>query len=149
MPTAKLISATFKTHGLTNHLLYSHWCNMKNRCYNKNVDSYAYCGANGVIVCREWHEFKPFYDWAIKNGWIEGLTLDRFPNIHGNYEPNNCRWATDEQQANNKTTNVLYTYNGETKTLAELSSKYGFNYKKIHARIKKLKWDIKIAIETD
>lgn len=137
------------THGLMGHPLYSHWNNMKNRCYNKNTDSYNYCGGKGVVVCEEWrNNFKSFFDWSINNGWEESLTLDRFPDIHGNYEPLNCRWANFKQQANNKTTNVLYSYKGEIKTLAEFAAQYGFNYKKVHTRIKYLKWSIQRAIET-
>lgn len=144
-----LTPKTSVTHGLTNHPLYSHWCNMKNRCYNQNVESYEYCGSRGIQVCKEWKDdFKAFYDWAIVNGWEEGLTLDRFPDMKGDYLPINCRWANDCQQANNKTTNVLYTYKNETKTLAEFSVQYGFRYKKVHARIKYLKWPIEKAIET-
>lgn len=146
---AKITREKFTTHGLTNHSLYSHWNNMKNRCYNQNVESYGYCGSKGVRVCKEWKiNFKAFYDWSIANGWESGLTLDRYPNKNGNYSPGNCRWADGLQQANNKNTNVLYTYNGETKTLAEFSYQYGFNYKRVHARIKKLKWSIKSAFET-
>lgn len=147
--TQEIIIKKATIHGLTGHQLYSHWNNMKNRCYNQKVESYVYCGSKGIHVCKKWkHNFKAFYDWSILNGWEPGLTLDRYPNKNGDYSPDNCRWANDLQQANNKNTNILYTYKGETKTLAEFSHKYGFNYKKVHTRIKKLKWDIKTAFET-
>ncbi len=140
--TAVIARMKLSIHGLTKHPLFRHWQNMKNRCYNKKTESYGYCGAKGVIVCKEWkHDFKMFYDWE------EGLTLDRFPDVHGDYEPSNCRWANDKQQANNKTTSVIYTYKGQSKTLAEFATQYGFNYKKAHTRIKYLKWSIENAIE--
>ena len=145
--TAGILRGTATTHGLGDHPLYSHWGNMKTRCYNKKAESYAYCGANGVIVCDEWrYDFVAFYNWAIENGWEEGLTLDRYPNTRGNYEPSNCRWATEKQQANNKTNNVLHEYNGEKDTLGQLAEKYGFDYKLAHRRLH-LGWPVKDAIE--
>lgn len=87
-----------------NHVpLYSIWCGIKTRCYNAKAANYKYYGAKGIVMCDEWkNDFMVFYKWAINNGWQPGLTIDRYPNGKGNYEPSNCRIATMKQQAGNR-----------------------------------------------
>ncbi len=77
-----------------------------------------------------------FYNWAINNGYKEGLSIDRI-NVNGNYEPNNCRWVRMKEQANNKTNNHYITYNGETHTMMEWSKILNINYSTIRERAKK------------
>ena len=91
MKTNKIAS----THGLknSNPRLYGIWQNMLNRCRNKNTERYRSYGARGISVCPEWHEFLPFYEWAMASGYREDLTIDRI-NVDGNYEPSNCQWLT-------------------------------------------------------
>jgi hypothetical protein len=90
------------THGLYKHPLYIVWKNMRQRCYNKKYDRYSDWGGRGIKICDEWlNDFKVFYDWATANGYSAGLTIDRIDN-DGNYEPNNCRWATNAEQQLNK-----------------------------------------------
>ena len=86
-----------KTHGLSEIKLYSVFHNMKDRCYNSESRPYKNYGARGISICDEWMDidngFIKFYDWALNNGYKEGLTIDRVEN-DGNYEPNNCQWIT-------------------------------------------------------
>lgn len=108
-------------HGKTNHQLYIVWSGMKTRCYNSNQDAFKDYGARGIKVCKEWlDDFINFYNWAINNGYNNGLSLDRINN-DGNYEPSNCRWATAEEQANNRrnSCNVDITAFGETKKIKD------------------------------
>lgn len=89
-------------HGLHKHPLYAVWAAMKDRCYNTKHPAYTYYGGRGIRVCDSWlDDFKDFYDWAMESGYRTGLTLDRYPDQNGNYEPTNCRWATRSEQSQN------------------------------------------------
>jgi len=71
-----------KFHYLTGHPLHYVWGSMIGRCHNPNEPAYRNYGARGIFVCDEWRKFKPFYDWAIINGFVHGLELDRMNNIY-------------------------------------------------------------------
>jgi len=82
------------------HPLMNIWDSMLSRCYNKNNESYKYYGELGVTVCSRWRYF--FTNFVEDMGpRPEGYTLER-KNPFGNYEPDNCEWATRKEQANNK-----------------------------------------------
>lgn len=101
--------------------LYSIWNGMKNRCYTRSSGSYKDYGAKGVRICDEWHyDYMKFYKWAIENGYKEGLTIDRI-DFTDDYKPSNCRWATTIQQGNNRSDNILLSFNGITHTITEWS----------------------------
>lgn len=101
--------------------LLNRFRHMKSRCYNKNDKGYKNYGAKGILICDEWLEDPiKFVEWAINNGYSPELSIDRV-NTFGNYEPNNCRWITIQEQQNNKRNTVYITAFGETKTLKEWS----------------------------
>ena len=95
-----VIAMNYK-HGMWKTRLYNIWKKMKDRCYNPNANNYRYYGGKGVKVCEEWHSFQPFYEWAMANGYADNLSIDRISGF-GNYEPNNCRWATYTEQNRNR-----------------------------------------------
>ncbi|MEC1716608.1 hypothetical protein [Schinkia azotoformans] len=129
----KIADAT-RTHGMTDTKLYSMWRDLRNRCYNKNVDRYQNYGGRGITVCNEWKEaFEPFMEWAFSNGYKEGLTIDRI-DVNGNYEPSNCRFISKKAQMRNKTSNVMINYYGNTICIKELSEITGLNDKMLYAR---------------
>lgn len=114
-----------RTHGLSKTRIYQIWADMKDRCNNINSLSYKDYGKRGIKVCNEWlNDFMNFYKWAMNNGYNEKLTIDRI-DVNGNYEPNNCRWASWKLQANNKRTSRKITIYGETKTAYEFEKQYG------------------------
>ena len=74
--------------------IYSIYHNMKDRCLNPNNHAYDNYGGRGIKICEKWlneNGFINFYNWAILNGYKEGLSIDR---INIDYEPTNCRWIT-------------------------------------------------------
>ena len=94
-----LINQDKITHGLTNHILYTTWNNMIQRCHNSEHKYYKDYGGRGITVCERWHSVENFIGDMLPT-YEEGLSLDRI-NPNGNYEPSNCRWATKSIQARN------------------------------------------------
>ena len=120
-----------KTHGETKSKLYSVWKNIKARCYRANHKSYKYYGERGIGMCKEWMEsYESFRDWALENGYYEGLTIDRI-NVNGNYEPNNCRWATTKEQAINRRNNKLMIFEDKVLTQSEIMEITGLSKYKV------------------
>lgn len=106
---------------------YAAWLSMKFRCYKKTMYQYKDYGGRGIIVCDRW--LNSFESFLSDMGYRPSLnhSLDRYPNRDGNYEPNNCRWATREEQMNNTRRNTRIIYNGETLTLSQAMKKYGLS----------------------
>ena len=89
------------THSGSKDRLYNIWRAMRQRCQNPNSTKFADYGGRGIKVCEEWQSYPVFRDWALSHGYADDLSIDRI-NVNGNYEPNNCRWATMKEQNNNR-----------------------------------------------
>ena len=134
---------------------------MKKRCLNPNDKSYINYGARGITVCDEWlnpekvysvlgHPTKgylAFQEWALANGYEEGLTLDRIDNEKG-YSPSNCRWVTRKVQNFNKRSNHYIIYKGKTLALTQWAFELNIPRRKLDSRINKYHWSIERAFET-
>lgn len=137
-----------KTHGMSKTRIYKEWASIKNRCNNPNAIDYERYGGRGITVCKEWlDDFMNFYNWAMANGYRDDLTIDRI-NVDGNYEPSNCRWATNDVQVNNKRTNHFLQYNEKTQTIAQWSRETGIDKNTLISRVDRYGWSVKEALTT-
>lgn len=98
----KSCGCNVKSRGFRNNKLRKSYLDMINRCSNPKCSHYLEYGERGISICDEWKvNWESFKNWALKNGYVEGLTLDRI-DVNGNYEPDNCRWVNMHVQAANK-----------------------------------------------
>lgn len=131
-----LLSMT-ETHGDSKSPEFKAWENMITRCENEGTFYFKHYGGRGIRVCKRWREsYEAFLeDMGRRPG--KGYSVDRFPNKDGDYEPGNCRWATQKQQMRNTRITRMLTVDGETKSLAEWSEISGLDRGVIVYRLKK------------
>lgn len=126
-------------HGKMDTPEYSVWQAMIQRCTNRSNPGYASYGGRGISVCDRWrHDFLAFLSdmgERPESGFgRSNLSIDRINN-DGNYEPENCRWATSFEQDRNKRSNRMIEFRGETKCLMDWSRETGINYVTIINRL--------------
>ena len=121
-------------HHMVNTRLYRIWFHMRQRCANVNAINYKSYGGRGITVCDEWQSFLPFYEWAIKSGYDDSLTIDRIDNDKG-YSPSNCRWVDAITQANNKRNNHYITVGDKTESISSWARITGIERSTITKRI--------------
>lgn len=134
-------------HGDTNTKLYGSWRAMRSRILASAIDSHRYFD-RGITICREWFKYSNFRAWALNNGHSDGLTLDRIDNSKG-YYPENCRWVTPIENANNRDVTTMVEYNGEMISLSMLMHIKGI-HKHYHTILRRIKrgWKPQRAIDT-
>ena len=114
-----------KTHGLSGSPTFRVWCEMRRRCSDPKRNNYARYGGRGISVCPAWLGVGWFLNFLADMGERPpGHSLDRVDN-DGDYTPDNCRWATLEQQGRNKRNSTALTFAGETHTLVAWAEKTG------------------------
>jgi len=128
-------TATMATvHSMSATPEYAAWAGMIQRCDNKARNRYSDYGGRGIGYCERWKKFENFFlDMGEKPS--PKHTLDRFPNKDGNYEPSNCRWATPEQQNNNRRSNRLIMIGDKTDTLANWCRHYNVSAELVRKRL--------------
>jgi hypothetical protein len=135
-----------RKHGMYNSRVYHIWEMMKQRCLNPNAVGYEYYGGRGILVDERWiTSFEAFYSDMGDPPSLQH-TLDRKDN-DGPYTLDNCRWATDLEQARNRPSTQLITFKGVTKTWREWSEQLGININTIHTR-RRAGWSIEKILST-
>lgn len=131
------------THGLAGTRVLKAWQGMIDRCTKRSRDDWHLYGGRGIVVCDRW--------LASPRNFLEdmghpppGMSLDRIDNS-GNYERENCRWATPKEQARNTRQVRLLTHAGETRPMAEWAEKLGIKNSTLHARLK-AGWPVSRAV---
>jgi hypothetical protein len=122
-------------HGLCGKPEYHIWAAMRQRCNNPRCRSYRLYGARGIKVCERWNNSVEAFieDMGFRPSALH--SLDRMNN-DGDYEPSNCRWATQTEQSNNTRVTTLLTFKGETKTLHQWCEILKLPPKTIETRIR-------------
>lgn len=136
---ARKLGNSKKTHGMEPRRLYNIWRGMLQRCEYPKHEAYANYGGRGISICKEWHDFEVFRDWAIGNGYSNSVTIDRI-NVDGDYSPDNCKWSTRKEQAKNKRNSILITIGGETHSVSEWAHIKNINVRTIYSRLRR-GWD--------
>lgn len=110
---------------------YRAWCHAKNRCLNPKVPEYFRYGGRGITICDDWkNDFTRFLE-HIGVAPSPHHSLDRI-NVHGHYEPGNCRWATMKEQARNRRASTSIVYQGVTMTVSECAERLGVKRGRLH-----------------
>lgn len=122
-----------RTHGLSHTPEYHIWLGMKKRCENRRCKAYRHYGGRGVVVCERWQTFENFYaDMGTRPS--PKHSIDR-KDVNGNYEPGNCRWATDIEQARNTTLVRVVDVDGNRMCLSEACESAGLPYSCVRHRL--------------
>ena len=130
-------------HGMIKSKEYNSWSSMWNRVSNPKNLAYRDYGGRGITVCGEWKDFEIFYrDMGPRP---KGLTLERIDN-NGPYAPWNCKWATKLEQANNRRSNILLTFNNKAQTITQWAKELKLEYDTLWARLYMYNWTMEKAL---
>lgn len=132
--TTSRIGKALKTHGMTNAPEYAIWSAMKQRCGNEKDPSYADYGGRGIRVWSEWlMSFETFYAHMGPRP-TPTHSLDRIE-VDGHYDVFNCRWATPDEQQNNKRNSVKFEHEGQMLTVAQIARLTGISAGTLSTRL--------------
>lgn len=145
--TAETTRKRRTTHGMSASKEYKTWQMMIDRCTNPNSGKYAYYGGRGISVCARWLESFENFIADMGSRPSNHHSIDRIDS-NGPYSPENCRWATLEEQRNNQGNNHLLTFEGKTLTIAEWAKLTGISQSIIKNRINRYQWTVERALTT-
>lgn len=138
-------SALHTTHGRSREPLYQIWLQMLRRRETPTSKDYRHYGGRGIMVCPRWHDVANFV--ADMGHRPPGGTLERV-DVDGDYEPPNCRWATQKEQTRNARSNINITYDGRTQCIGAWAEELGMNYGTLYARLVTKNWPVERALRS-
>lgn len=124
--------------------IYHH---MKQRCHNPTDAAYFKYGGRGITVCERWLESYQNFKDDMQNTYSDDLTLERIDNNKG-YSPDNCKWASKKEQANNRRSNHWVTIRGTRKTMAQWIEISGIKQSTVYMRLH-YGWQLEKALELE
>lgn len=140
-------------HGMTKTKIYRTWQQVKERCLNEKNQSYKDYGGRGIKICNRWLKFENFRDDMYKSCkehidkfGTRNTALDRINN-NGNYCLNNCRWATQKEQGNNRRNNNIIVFNGKTQNLSQWAEELKMDRNILNLKLYR-GWSIKDTLTT-
>ncbi len=119
------------------------WHSMIQRCTDPNTKSWSHYGGRGIAVCERWLRFENFLADMGERPTPQH-TIERINN-NGDYAPENCKWATRDEQARNKQNTVLLTSSGKTMCMAQWAAEVGLNAQTLWKRLAR-GWSVEDAI---
>jgi hypothetical protein len=123
------------THGKTGTPTYKSWMKMKERCSNPNAMQWKWYGGVGIKVCDRWmNSFEAFLADMGERPSLDH-SIDRYPDQNGNYEPENCRWATRQEQIDNQKKTIWVVIDGKRRTLRSVCKDRGLNFLRVYGRL--------------
>jgi hypothetical protein len=123
-------------HAMSLHPIYHSWASMKSRCLSETNEDFHLYGGRGIGIHQPWvDDFWNFWD-DMARGWRNGLSLDRI-DVNGNYEPGNCRWATQQTQCRNRRDTVMLESPWGRIPLVEVADRLGVTPSTMHSRVRK------------
>jgi hypothetical protein len=131
-----------KNHGKSRTKAYSIWYGMIYRCSNPNHASWEYYGGRGIKVCERWLSLENFI--TDMGEPPEGLSIERIDS-NGNYEPSNCKWATQKEQILSKRNRRLITFDNKTQSVSEWAREYNITTNLLFGRLN-MGWDLERAL---
>lgn len=133
-----------RTHGMSSERIYKTWQAMRYRCENPSNEEFHNYGGRGIKVCDRWQDFTLFYadmgDLPSKEHSIERI------DVNGNYEPDNCTWATPKEQARNQRRTRMITHDGRTMCMSDWAEELGIKPVVLSARINTYGWSVEDAL---
>lgn len=136
-------ATALRTHGLSQTRAHGCWKAAKQRCFNPNASNYRHYGGKGITMAPAWAEdFAVFY--AAMGECPPGQTLERI-RTSGNYEPGNCRWATQAEQVRNTSRTIFVEIGKGRMVLKDFAALRGVNYNKLRLRMVNLGEDAHAA----
>lgn len=133
-------------HSCHNLKKYHVWNGMMTRCYNPNSKNYLNYGGRGITVCDRWRE-SPANFIADMGECLDGYSIERI-DVNGNYEPSNCKWANQLEQARNKRTNNFIEFNGVSLCISGWCERLGIKRSTLNNRLTVMGWSIEKSLTT-